>query len=154
MINHPPRARRAAPSYTFNTPKPASNISAASCSSTATPKAPPPDTRVLTTTFLATQKTSSTSNASECGGPEKKEAEQITVDMWPLPTEIRSWKMSFKSEVSHTSQYPKAVMLRIAEIEDAKSMKKLETSASSTSKRKPDFENLLTSRSRADPGEF
>ena len=62
--------------------------------------------------------------------------------------------MSFKSEVSHTSQYPKAVMLRIAEIEDAKSMKKLETSASSTSKRKPDFENLLTSRSRADPGEF
>ena len=79
---------------------------------------------------------------------------RVRVDMWPLPTEIRSWKMSFKSEVSHASQYPRAVMLRIAEIEDAKSMKNLETSASSTSKRMPDFENLFDFKIASGPGEF
>ena len=84
--------------------KAASNIPAASSSASATPKAPPmyPDTQIPETTLLATQNTSSTSNASEYGGPKKKEAEQITVDKWPLPTEFRSWKITFKREACHS----------------------------------------------------
>ena len=57
------------------------------------------------------------------GGPKKKEAEAIIVDKWPRPAEFRSWIISFKSEVCHSSQYPSLY-------EDVKSIDELITSAS------------------------
>ena len=65
--------------FSDSAPKAASKIPAASSSASATPPMYP-DTQVTRTTLLPTQTTSSISNASEYGGPEKKEAEQITVD--------------------------------------------------------------------------
>ena len=65
---------------------------------------------------------------------ETEKAEGIVVDKWPQPTEFRSWRLSFKSEVSLFSQHPRATMLWIGEVEDAKSIDDLITSASTTSR--------------------
>ena len=55
---------------------------------------------------------------------QKERSGGIVVDKCPQPTELRSWKISLRSEVSHSSQYP------ICEVEDAKSIDDLITSAS------------------------
>ena len=47
--------------------------------------------------------------------------------MWPQPAEFRSWKIIFKSEVSHSSQCPRAAILWIGEVEDAKNIDDLIT---------------------------
>ena len=60
-----------------------------------------------------------TETVLDYGGPKKRES--VVTDKWHQPTEFRSWKISFKSEVSHSSQYPRAAMLWIGEIEDAES---------------------------------
>ena len=49
--------------------------------------------------------------------PKKRDAEPMIIDRWPQPTEFGSWKTSFMSEVIHSS-------------------------ASTTGKPTPDFENL------------
>ena len=49
--------------------------------------------------------------------------------------------MSFKSEVCHSAEYPEAALRRIGEVEDAKIVDKLITSASITGQSIPDFEN-------------
>ena len=51
-------------------------------------------------------------------------------------------KIGFKSELSHSSQYPRAAMLWIGEVEDEKSIDELISSASITGRSIPDFENL------------
>ena len=71
------------------------------------------------TTSAPTEDTDLTVTFPSYAGPKKREAEQIIVDKWPQPTECRSWKMSFKSAVSHSSPYPNAAMLWIGEVEDA-----------------------------------
>ena len=76
------------------------------------------------------------------GGPKKRGAKKFRIDKWPQPVESRSWKISFKSAVSHSSQYPKADMLLIGEVEDAKSIGDLITSATTTGEPISDFENL------------
>ena len=63
----------------------------------------------------------------EYGGPEKREAEAISTDKWPQPAEFRSSKISFNSEVFHSSQYPRALVQWIVEVQDAKSMDELIT---------------------------
>ena len=50
--------------------------------------------------------------------PEWREAEALVIDKWPQPTDCRS----LNSEVSHPSQYPRAVMLWIGEVEAAESI--------------------------------
>ena len=70
-----------------------------------------------------------------------REAKQGTTDKWPQSTNCGSWKISFKSEVSHSSQYLRAGMLWSGDVEDANS-DDLITSASFTGKPIPDFENL------------
>ena len=50
--------------------------------------------------------------------------------------------MSFKSDVIHSSQYPRAAMLWIGEVEDAKSIDDIITSALINWDPIPDFENL------------
>ena len=72
---------------------------------------------------------------------QKREAESIIVDKCPQPTELESWKSRFKTEASHSAQYPRAAMLWIGEIEDAQSMDELITSASLTGGPILDFEN-------------
>ena len=74
--------------------------------------------------------------------PKKKEAEAIIFDKWPQPTELICWKMSFKNEVSHSSQYPRTAMLWKGEVEDIECIDELSTSASITGRPIPDFENL------------
>ena len=56
------------------------------------------------------------------GKPKKRETEVIIIDKWPEPTEFGSWEISFESEVTRSSQYPRAGMQWIGEDEDAKSM--------------------------------
>ena len=51
-------------------------------------------------------------------------------------------KISFKGEVCLSSQYPRAAMLWIGEVEDAESIDELSTSASIIGSPMPDFENL------------
>ena len=50
--------------------------------------------------------------------------------------------MSFESEAFHSSQYPRAAMQLIGEVEDATSIDELSFSASSTGDPILDFENL------------
>ena len=54
--------------------------------------------------------------------PKREKLEQLTIDKWPQPTESRSWKISFKSEVHHSSPYPGDVIQWSVEVEDAKSI--------------------------------
>ena len=51
------------------------------------------------------------SSAIECkvavpdyGGPKKRDTDASIIDKWLQPTQFRSWKISFRSEVSHSSQ--------------------------------------------------
>ena len=64
------------------------------------------------------------------------------IDKWPQPTDIISCKMIFKSEVSHSSQYPRLAMLWTGDLQDAHSIDDLNTPASVTRRPIPDFENL------------
>ena len=57
-------------------------------------------------------------------------------------TAFRSWRIIFKSEASHSWQYPKASTLWIGEVEDARKIDDLTTSASITGDPSPDFETL------------
>ena len=50
--------------------------------------------------------------------------------------------MSFKSEVSHSWQYPRHAVLKIVKIEDAKRVDDLITSTLTPGDQNPDFENL------------
>ena len=73
--------------------------------------------------------------------PKKRKAEQITVDKWHQATEFGSWKNSFDTEVSHSSQYPRTAVLWIGEVEGAESIDDLITSAPFTGEPIMDFEN-------------
>ena len=44
------------------------------------------------------------------GGPWKRETEAVIIHKWPKPKEFWSWKIRFKSEVSHSSQYPRTAL--------------------------------------------
>ena len=55
---------------------------------------------------------------SDYGGPKKRESGAVIIDKWLQRTEFRSWKIRFESEVSHSSQYPRAAVLWIGEVED------------------------------------
>ena len=68
----------------------------------------------------------------DCGGPTQREAEKNTVDTWPQLTEFRSWKISFKTKVSQSSQYPRDAVLWIGEVEDAETIDDFIASASTT----------------------
>ena len=96
------------------------------------PKAPMAvPTSPFATTSFPIERTDSTVTVPDYGGPKKKkEAEAIIIDKWPQPTEFRSWKFIFKSEVSQSSQYPIAAVLWIGETEDAESIDGLVISAS------------------------
>ena len=71
----------------------------------------------------------------------KRRAEAIIVDSWPQPTELGSWKLSFKNVVSFFA-IPRAAMLWIGEVEDAKSIDDIIVSASLSGRPILDFENL------------
>ena len=90
------------------------------------------------------ESTEATMTVPGYGRPKKKGAETIIIiiDTCLQPTEFKSWKISFKSEVSHSSQYPRAAMLRIGEVEDATSIDDRMTAAPKTGRPIPDFENL------------
>ena len=77
----------------------------------------------------------------DCGGPEKREAEAIVIDNLLQLASFRTWEISFKSEVSQSSQYPRAAMTSIGEVDDARSIDELSTSASTTGDPFTDFEN-------------
>ena len=94
------------------------------------------------TTSSPIESTDSTLTVLDYEGPQQREAGQITIDNWPQPTEFRSWKISFNSEVSHSMQYPRAARPWTGEVEDATSTSELITSASLTGDPIPDFENL------------
>ena len=71
------------------------------------------------------------------------ESQKVLFDEWPQPTEFRSWKIRFRSEVSHSSQHPRAAMQWIGELEDAKSIDDRISSASIKEKSIPDFKNFV-----------
>ena len=96
----------------------------------------------IPTTSLSIGGTAPAVRVPDYGGPKQGDAEAIFVDKWAQPTVVSSWEISFKSEVSHFSQYPRAAMLRIGEVEDAESMDGLIASASWSGRPIPDFENL------------
>ena len=96
----------------------------------------------IPTTSLSIGGTAPAVRVPDYGGPKQGDAEAIFVDKWAQPTDISSWEISFKSEVSHFSQYTRAAMLRIGEVEDAESMDGLIASASWSGRPIPDFENL------------
>ena len=88
----------------------------------------------LPTTSLPIGRTEATVTVLVFGGPQKREAEAIIIDTWLQSTEFESWKNSSKSEVSHSSQYTRVAMPWIGEVEDAKSIDELMTSASKNRK--------------------
>ena len=96
----------------------------------------------IPTTSLQIERTEATVTVPDYGGAKKSEAEAMIIDKWPQPTEFRSWKISFKNEVSQSSQYPRVTMLWIGEVEDVKTFDELITSTSTTGRQIPDFENL------------
>ena len=65
------------------------------------------------TTSLLVEGTEATLTVPDGGGPKKRKAEAIVVDTWLQPAKFRSRKISFKSEVSHASQHPRAAVLWI-----------------------------------------
>ena len=71
----------------------------------------------LQTTSVPIGNTAPTVTVPDCRGPKKSEAESIIKDNWLQPTEFGSWKNIFKSEVSHSSQYPRAALLWIGEVD-------------------------------------
>ena len=91
------------------------------------------------TTSLPIERTGSTVTVLDGGGPKTREAEASVFDKWPQQTENYFKK---KNEVSHPSQYPRAGMLWIGDVEDADSVDDLITSASVTGRPIPDLENL------------
>ena len=105
----------------------------------------------LPTTSLPTETTALTVTVPDCGGPLEREAEAIIFDKWPQPAEFRSWTMSFKSEVYRSSQYPRAGMQWIGEVEDAASIDDLFCSASRTEDQYR-TSRILISRWQADSG--
>ena len=58
---------------------------------------------------------SSTVSVPELGS-KKKNVEAILIGKWPQATEIRSWNMSYESEVSHSAKYPRSAVLWIGEV--------------------------------------
>ena len=96
----------------------------------------------LPSTSLPIEITAPILTVPDYGGNNRREAEAIISNEWPQPTEFRSWKISFNSEVSHSSQFPRHAMLWIGEVEDAESVDDLISSASFTGKSILDFENL------------
>ena len=72
----------------------------------------------------------------------KREAEATIVDRWLQPTFSRRWKICLQSDVFHSSQYPRAAIQWIVQVEDAKSIDYLITSRSMTGKPILVFENL------------
>ena len=58
----------------------------------------------ITSTSLLTESAVPTVAVPHCGG-------QTTIDKWPPPTELGSWKINFKSEVNHGSQFPRDAVL-------------------------------------------
>ena len=72
----------------------------------------------------------------------QREAEAFFFVQWHQPTEFVRWKIRFKSEVSDSSQYPRAAMLWIGEVEDATSIDDIFASAAPTGRPFLDFENL------------
>ena len=75
-------------------------------------------------------------------GPQQEGSRGSSIDTWSQLAEFRSWKISFKREVSHSSQYSRAAMPRIGEVEDVSGIDDLVTSASTTGRPIPDFEDL------------
>ena len=88
----------------------------------------------IPTASLPIESTEAAVTVPDNRGSKKREAEAIIIDMWPQPPEFRSWKISFKSEVCHPSQYRRAAMPRIGEAEDPQSIGDLINSASFTAK--------------------
>ena len=66
----------------------------------------------ILTTSLPTETTAAVVTVPDFAGPKKREAELFFVVNCPQPTEFRSWKMSYESEVSHSSQNPRAAVLK------------------------------------------
>ena len=60
------------------------------------------------TTSLPIECKETTVTDPKYGGPEKIGAEAILIDKCPQSTEFRSWTISFKGEVFHSSQYPQS----------------------------------------------
>ena len=96
------------------------------------------------TTSLSSESTNSTVTVSDYGGPKKRESRiklPLTSGLSRQNLEVGK-SVSSKSEVSHTSQYPRATTLWIGEVDDAKSVDDLIASASIAGRPLPDLENL------------
>ena len=70
------------------------------------------------------------------------EAAAIVIDTWLQPAGLRSRKISFKSKVSHSSECPRAAVLRLQK-RMLKVLTSSSTSASEVGDPMPDFEHLL-----------
>ena len=95
--------------------------------------------------LLPIESTDSTMTIPDCGKRKKRQDDATIIDRWLQPTAFRSWTISFKSEVCHSSQHPRAAVL-------SKSIDDLITSASVTGRPIPDFENLDFKIVQADSG--
>ena len=149
-ISHLPQAAgdpELFPQREHTTPKAAPKLAAFSSTPRASiSKAPTavPNSFIPTTT-LPIESTDSTVTIPDCGKRKKRQDDATIIDRWLQPTAFRSWTISFKSEVCHSSQYPRAAVLY-------KSIDDLITSASVTGRPIPDFENLDFKIVQADSG--
>ena len=95
----------------------------------------------LPTTSLPTKSTEATVAVPDNAGPQKKEAEASLIEKWPQPTEFRSWKMSFRSDVSQSSQHPEPLWYGLLQL---RMLKRTDDpiSSASTGTPTPNFQNL------------
>ena len=127
-------------------PKAASKLAAAPSTPPARISKAPVSENNPTSSSLPTERTESaegTVTVLDYGGLQKREAEEVVDDKWLDSPEFRTWKMRLKTEVSHSSQYPRTAMRWIDAVEDAKSISDFIASVSFTRRPIPDFENLF-----------
>ena len=77
-----------------------------------------PNSCILTTS-LPTETTAPTVAVLDYGGPEKERNRRQSLLTWPRPTELISWKITLNSEVTDSSQCPRAAVLWTGEVDDA-----------------------------------
>ena len=85
-----------------------------------------PNSCILTTS-LPTETTAPTVAVPKSGGPEKERNRRQSLLTWPRPTEFMSWKITLNSEVTDSSQCPRAAVLWTGEVDDAGSTDDLTT---------------------------
>ena len=150
-ITHLPRAGGDPELFTqerHSMPKAATKFAATPSTPPAnTPKAPLTVPNSFTpTTALPTETTAPAVAVPDYEDTQMREAEHITIDRWPQPTEFRSFQISFTSDVSHCglAKLTMHKVLTISSLQHLQQESRYRTSRNLISRLQADSESFLT----------